>query len=57
MKNTWHQTLLKTLAKENELFESSEDGQSFALKERDLLAIGPVHEALKQVSSKGPDLF
>ncbi|VDD91755.1 unnamed protein product [Enterobius vermicularis] len=54
VKNTWHQTLLKTLAKENELFESSEDGQSFALKERDLLAIGPVHEALKQIGRNKP---
>ncbi|VDK43076.1 unnamed protein product [Anisakis simplex] len=51
VKNTWHQTLLKTLSKETELFEatSTENGHAFALKERNLLAIGPVHEALKQI--------
>lgn len=49
VKNTWHQTLLKTLSKETELFEAMADGHAFALKERNLLAIGPVHEALKQV--------
>lgn len=50
MKNTWHQTLQKSLTKETELFESSNDGQVFALRERNLSSIGPGHEALKQVS-------
>lgn len=49
VKNTWHQTLQKSLTKETELFESSADGQMFALRERDLSSIGPGHEALKQV--------
>lgn len=50
VKNTWHQTLQKSLTKETELFESSDDGQLFALRERDLSSIGPGHDALKQVS-------
>lgn len=49
VKDTWHQTLQKSLSKEVELFEASADGQSFALRERDLLAIGPVHDALRQI--------
>lgn len=59
VKNTWHQTLQKSLTKETELFESSEDGQMFALREHDLSAVGPGHEALKQVfhvASKFPCL-
>ncbi|VDN05610.1 unnamed protein product [Thelazia callipaeda] len=55
VKNTWHQTLQKSLTKEAELFESSENGQMFALRERDLSSIGPGHEALKQIGrSKQP---
>lgn len=50
VKNTWHQTLQKTLSKETELFVSSgEDENLFALKERDLLQIGPLHESVRQV--------
>lgn len=50
VKNTWHQTLQKTLTKETEIFVSSvKDENSFALKERDLLKIGPLHEAVKLV--------
>lgn len=50
VKNTWHQTLNKTLSKEIELFESDpNDENSFALKEKDLLMIGPLHEAVKMV--------
>uniref|UniRef100_A0A915BW96 B30.2/SPRY domain-containing protein n=1 Tax=Parascaris univalens TaxID=6257 RepID=A0A915BW96_PARUN len=54
VKNTWHQTLLKTLSKETELFEAIAGGHAFALKERNLFAIGPVHEALKQIGRNKP---
>ncbi|VDN31587.1 unnamed protein product [Gongylonema pulchrum] len=54
VKNTWHQTLQKSLAKETELFVSSDDGQMFALREHDLSAIGPSHEALKQIGRSKP---
>ncbi|EJD74208.1 SPRY domain-containing protein [Loa loa] len=54
VKNTWHQTLQKSLTKETELFESSDDGQIFALRELDLSSIGPGHEALKQIGRSKP---
>ncbi|MFH4977489.1 hypothetical protein AB6A40_004198 [Gnathostoma spinigerum] len=49
VKNTWHGTLMKALAKETDLFESNSTGEMFALRERNLLAIGPVHEGLRKI--------
>ncbi|CAK5068939.1 unnamed protein product [Meloidogyne enterolobii] len=48
-KKTWHQTILKILQKETELFIQDSKGCSFALKEKDLLRIGPMHESILQV--------
>lgn len=51
VKTTWHATIAKTLGKETELFIVDEkDDQVFALKERDLLTIGPMHKAVRNVS-------
>jgi hypothetical protein len=49
-KKTWHHTILKILQKETDLFEQEPQNEgSFALKERDLLRIGPMHESVIQV--------
>uniref|UniRef100_A0A915CN41 B30.2/SPRY domain-containing protein n=1 Tax=Ditylenchus dipsaci TaxID=166011 RepID=A0A915CN41_9BILA len=53
VKNTWHQTLHRTLSKETELFVvNPADENGFALKEKDLLTIGPLHEAVKQIGRR-----
>ena len=50
VKNSWHQTLQKTLAKETELFAIHPDDENlFALKEKNLLDIGPLLESIKKV--------
>ena len=53
-KKTWHHTILKILQKETDLFEQEPQNEgSFALKERDLLRIGPMHESVIQVGTFG----
>lgn len=53
VKNTWHSTLQKTLAKESDLFTvDPNDDNSFALVELDISSISPVHEAVKQIGKK-----
>nr|CAD2162342.1 unnamed protein product [Meloidogyne enterolobii] len=54
-KKTWHQTILKILQKETELFVQDSKGCSFALKEKDLLRIGPMHESILQIFKRGRD--
>ncbi|KAI6174635.1 B30.2/SPRY domain-containing protein [Aphelenchoides bicaudatus] len=55
VKTTWHATIAKTLAKETELFAVDEkDDQVFALKERDLLTIGPMHKAVRNLGRRVP---
>lgn len=50
VKTTWHATISKTLSKESDLFMVDESDENlFALKERDLLSIGPMHKAVKNV--------
>lgn len=50
VKNTWHATLQRTFSKESELFiVDPNDENAFALKERNLFTIGPLHEAVRQV--------
>ncbi|KAI1711928.1 set1/Ash2 histone methyltransferase complex subunit ash-2 [Ditylenchus destructor] len=52
-KTTWHQTILKTLSKETDLFVADPNNEtSFALKERDLFTIGPQHEAVKLIGKR-----
>ena len=51
VKTTWHVTIAKTLTKETELFEVDENDENlFAVKERNLLTIGPMHKAVKNVN-------
>lgn len=51
VKNTWHATIAKTLNACTELFVVNEENENeFALQEQDLLTIGPMHSAVKQVS-------
>lgn len=53
VKNTWHGTILRTLAKEVDLFDANpNDPNSFALKEQNLLNIGPMHESVVQLYKK-----
>uniref|UniRef100_A0AC34QCP0 B30.2/SPRY domain-containing protein n=1 Tax=Panagrolaimus sp. JU765 TaxID=591449 RepID=A0AC34QCP0_9BILA len=53
--NTWHQTLLKTLMKETDLFAMHpEDENMFALKEQNLLEIGPLLESVKKLGKRPP---
>uniref|UniRef100_A0A1I8B3V4 B30.2/SPRY domain-containing protein n=1 Tax=Meloidogyne hapla TaxID=6305 RepID=A0A1I8B3V4_MELHA len=54
-KKSWHQTILKTLQKETELFVQDSKSCSFALKEKDLLRIGPMHESILQLFKRGRD--
>lgn len=50
VKNSWHQTLHKTLAKETELFATNPENElEFALNERNLLDIGPLLESIRKV--------
>lgn len=50
VKTSWHQTLQKTLMKETELFAVHPDDENkFALKEKNLLDIGPLLESIKKV--------
>ncbi|VDP09669.1 unnamed protein product [Heligmosomoides polygyrus] len=53
VKNTWHNTLQKTLIKDVELFKvNPEDENSFALQETNLADIGPINEFVKQIGKK-----
>lgn len=52
VKNTWHNTLQKTLLKDSDLFITNDDGNSFALNES-LADIGPCNDAVKQIGKKG----
>jgi len=55
VKNSWHQTLQKTLAKETELFAIHPDDENlFALKEKNLLDIGPLLESIKKLGKRPP---
>ena len=50
VKNSWHQTLHKTLTKESELFSVNPENElEFTLSERNLLDIGPLHESIRKV--------
>lgn len=50
VKNSWHQTINKTLFKDTELFEQDpNDENAFSLRENDLLMIGPLHETVRMV--------
>ncbi|KAK6185121.1 hypothetical protein SNE40_007425 [Patella caerulea] len=50
-KSTWHNTVLKTLHKENDLFQSDESGENFSLLNPDLSKIAPNYENLRNASS------
>ncbi|CAD6196965.1 unnamed protein product [Caenorhabditis auriculariae] len=53
VKNTWHTTLQKTLAKEKDLFlQKPDDPDSFALAETNLADVGPLNEIVKQIGRK-----
>jgi Set1/Ash2 histone methyltransferase complex subunit ASH2 len=55
VKTTWHATISKTLSKESDLFMVDENDENlFALKERDLLTIGPMHKAVKNIGRRLP---
>uniref|UniRef100_A0A8R1HWG1 B30.2/SPRY domain-containing protein n=1 Tax=Caenorhabditis japonica TaxID=281687 RepID=A0A8R1HWG1_CAEJA len=52
-KNQWHQNLAQTLLKERNVFlQSSEDEDLFALAEKNLATVGPLHEAVKQIGKR-----
>ncbi|ESO89813.1 hypothetical protein LOTGIDRAFT_218660 [Lottia gigantea] len=46
-KSTWHNTVLKTLTKETELFQSDKTGENFGLVNQDLSKIAPNYESDK----------
>uniref|UniRef100_A0A7E4W6F1 B30.2/SPRY domain-containing protein n=1 Tax=Panagrellus redivivus TaxID=6233 RepID=A0A7E4W6F1_PANRE len=54
VKNSWHVTLSKTLAKETELFSVNPENESeVGLSELNLLEIGPFHENIKKLLQLG----
>uniref|UniRef100_A0A914Y6U6 B30.2/SPRY domain-containing protein n=1 Tax=Panagrolaimus superbus TaxID=310955 RepID=A0A914Y6U6_9BILA len=55
VKNSWHQTIQKTLAKETELFTINPENElEFALNERNLLDIGPLLESIRKLGRRPP---
>ncbi|CAD5214371.1 unnamed protein product [Bursaphelenchus xylophilus] len=53
VKNTWHATIVKTLSQCTDLFVQHEDREAeFTLRERDLLTIGPMHKAVRQLGKR-----
>ncbi|CAB3403842.1 unnamed protein product [Caenorhabditis bovis] len=54
-RGTWHQNLAATLLKEKNLFAQDENNPDlFALAERNLTLLGPLHEAVKHIGKRAP---
>lgn len=56
-KKTWHQTILRILQKETELFEQDPSNElAYSLRERDLFRIGPNHDCIIPLFKRNRDV-